>query len=301
MRLVFIITCMASLLRFAQPASCQIAHPYDYARAIARPSEGFVRQCSQAIQDFGKKDTAIQGQQLRECIRMHGLFLKSAESIPPVYRGNPEYKEALLAFFKDTQDSLLPVLQSLSKRVFVYPPEVKTDQDLSPEQRLIFLDLIQANQILGRRFAALKSSISKFEQTFSSEYGNYICIALENAFNLVSEAQKSGKTPPQQPFIFDIPGSWSPHGPGGPFLTFTFGKGPVEGVGQIKPKYDELIKGIQSCISENYSLIQKELAGGLAWHLTLKGKGWAQGPMASIALEQRAGPGEMVLWIQVFP
>jgi hypothetical protein len=72
-------------------------------------------------------------------------------------------------------------------------------------------------------------------------------------------------------------------------------------VGQIKPKYDELIKGIQSCLSENYSLVQKELAGGLAWHLTLKGKGWAQAPMASIALEQRAGPGEMVLWIQVFP
>jgi len=279
----------------------QIAHPYDYARAIARPSEGFMRQCSQAIQDFGKKDTATQRLQLKECIRMHELYSKSAESIPNDYRGNAEYKIALIAFFQQTNDSLLPILSTLTERVFVYPPTVKTDQDLAPEQRLVFLDLVQANQILGRRFNALKETIQKFEQTYTSEYGNYVCVALENAFSLVTEALKSGKTPPDQPYFFDIPGSWSPHGPGGPFLTFTFGKGPVEGVGQIKPKYDELIQGFKSCLPEKYELVQKELVGGLTWHLIPKVKSWAQAPMASIALEQRAGPGEMVLWIQVFP
>ena len=289
---LFLLTCSVS---------SQIAHPYDYARALARPSEGFMRQCSQAIQDFGKKDTATQRQQILECIRMHELFVKSAEGISSAYRGNTEYKLALLAFFKETGDSLLPYFSSLSGRVFVYPPTVKTDQDLEPEQRLVFMDLVQANEILGRRFNRLKESIQKFEQTFAPEYGNYVCVALENAFALVVEAQKTGKTPAQQPYIFDIPGAWSPHGPGGAFLTFTFGKGPIEGVGQIKPKYDELIEGFKSCLPEKYTLVQKELVGGLTWHVVPKDKGWARAPMASIALEQRAGPGEMVLWIQVFP
>jgi hypothetical protein len=290
--LLFLLTCSMS---------SQIAHPYDYSRALARPSEGFMRQCGQAIQDFGKQDTAKQRLQLKECVRMHELYTKSAEGIPNTYRGNAEYKSALLAYFQETRDSLLPLLASLSERAFVYPPNIKTDQDLEAQQRLIFLDLVQANQISIRRFNALKESIQKFEQTFSPEYGNYVCVALENAFSLVTEAQKTGNSPPQQSFIFDIPGSWSPHGPGGPFLTFTFGKGPVEGVGQIKPKYDELIQGFKSCLSEKYTLVQKELVGGLTWHLIPKNKGWARAPMASIALEQRAGPGEMVLWIQVFP
>lgn len=289
------------LFLLACSLSGQIAHPYDYARALARPSEGFMRQCSQAIQDFGKKDTATQRLQLKECIRIHDLFTKSAEGIPNAYRGNDEYKTALLVFFKETNDSLLPILSTLADRVFVYPPTVKTDQDLEPEQRLVFLDLVQANQILARRFNVFKESIQKFEETFSAEYGNYVCVALENAFSLVSQAQKTKNTPPEQPYIFDIPGSWSPHGPGGPFLTFTFGKGPIEGVGQIKPKYDELIQGFKSCLSDKYTLVQKELLGGLTWHVIPKDKGWARAPMASIALEQRAGPGEMVLWIQVFP
>ena len=156
--LLFLLTCSLS---------SQIAHPYDYSRALARPSEGFMRQCGQAIQDFGKQDTAKQRLQLKECIRMHELYTKSAEGIPNTYRGNAEYKSALLAYFQETRDSLLPLLASLSERAFVYPPNIKTDQDLEAQQRLVFLDLVQANQISIRRFNALKESIQKFEQTLS--------------------------------------------------------------------------------------------------------------------------------------
>lgn len=287
-----------SLAAFSQTSEW---HPFDYSRLHARSIETVVRMASNAIQGFGKQDSAAQVKAFEETIQMVQLQKQACDTFPINFKGNTSLHKAALVFFSKAQDSLVPGFVWLARHATVYPPDIKTQADLSPEDLEAYMNLNGINQLLTRYFNEYQAASKAFDQEHQSSYSEYACFALQRAMDLTSKAQKQGVATEDGPFIFDIKGFWDKNGPAGPKLNFTFGKGPVQGVGQIKPQFDRLIESFKQCLPSDWSIHKVELVGGISWHIQSSKQGWGHAPYAVVSLEQRGRTGEMTFWIQVFP
>jgi len=261
-------------------------HPTDYYRSVNRLSDQMLQGLNQLFVAFGKAPADQQEQLVQSLITAHQQMMPMVLMMEP-YRGldgkapaDSSLINSLRKFFHSISTEIIPNLEAMRGKMFVYPGENTPINSLSASELDAYERLMHINQItheIARDYPeANQEFIVKHEKTI----GNYVCDKLDYLMQRLALGH-----PDTTSRFLDAPPRLERLSAQTSRVVYTFGYGPMESLPQVLPQFEQIAQSMEQCKGKGYTLRRQELINGHSYLLTSK-KGWGQSPSVHLILNQ---------------